>query len=325
MELAERRLSNLAFWRDLKGRITSTDPIDRAPASGEQILGEGRTLAWQSRPLPDGATLIGFTDVTDARSLEGAVADKEAALVQSERLKRDFVANVSHQLRDPLTAVLGYAERLERGAEGPVRAQAAAIRRAGDQLARLIGKVLDIAQLDAGELPLKLTPTQLGPIARDATGRWEAVASEAGVTLESQGDPQEPVMADPERLGQTLDYLLENALRHTPAGGRVTVRAERDPVEARLIVRDEGRGIPFHVQAHIFDRFRADGGAGPGLGLALAKGLVELHGGWVALESEPGAGATVTCHLPAALALKTACRPWRQLRIVREKSRRSRP
>jgi len=102
------------------------------------------------------------------------------------------------------------------------------------------------------------------------------------------------------RLGQTLDHLIENGLRQTPAGGTVSLAATRALAEVRISVSDTGRGIPFHVQAHIFDRFMGRDQGGPGLGLALVKALVELHGGWVALESEPGAGATFTCHLPEA-------------------------
>ena len=108
------------------------------------------------------------------------------------------------------------------------------------------------------------------------------------------------IRGDSRRLGQMLDHLIENGLRQTPADGLVTLAAERGGGEVRLIVSDTGRGIPFHVQAHIFDRFVGRDQGGPGLGLALVKALVELHGGWVALESEPGAGATFTCHLPEA-------------------------
>ena len=93
---------------------------------------------------------------------------------------------------------------------------------------------------------------------------------------------------------------MENALRFTAAGGEIRLLAERGASEVRLQVADTGRGIPFHVQAHIFDRFSGQDPGGAGLGLALVKALVELHGGWVALESEPGAGATFTCHLPEA-------------------------
>ncbi len=133
-----------------------------------------------------------------------------------------------------------------------------------------------------------------------------------------------------------LDHLIENGLRQTPAEGLVTLAAERGGGEVRLIVSDTGRGIPFHVQAHIFDRFVGRDQGGPGLGLALVKALVELHGGWVALESEPGAGATFTCHLPesrprdrfgagAVLALPDPAHPGEGRDPGREKLRGSQP
>ena len=106
------------------------------------------------------------------------------------------------------------------------------------------------------------------------------------------------IRGDARRLAQILDHLMENALGQTPAGGTVTLAARKALGEVQLQVSDTGRGIPFHVQAHIFDRFIGRERGGPGLGLALVKALTELHGGWVALESEPGAGATFTCHLP---------------------------
>jgi len=106
------------------------------------------------------------------------------------------------------------------------------------------------------------------------------------------------IRADERRLSQVLDHLVGNAIRSTPEGGEVTLDARRALGEVQVRVRDTGRGIPFHVQAHIFDRYVGRDRGGPGLGLALVKALVELHGGWVALESEPGNGATFTCHLP---------------------------
>ncbi len=301
-EQCARQVTDLAFWRELKGRITSPDPVDRAPAVGEVTTSKGRRLAWQSRPLPDGATLIGFADVTDARALEDAVRDREAALLQSERLKRDFVANVSHQLRTPLTTILGYSERLERreAAVGGAPGQASAVRQASLQLARLIDKVLDVALVDAGELKLSLAAVDLSVLAREAVARWASAAATANVTLAADAAGAGSIIADGQRLGQVLDHLMENALRHTPAGGTVTVVAAFGEGDAQLQVADSGRGIPFHVQAHIFDRFSGEGQTGPGLGLALVKALVELHGGWVSLESEPGAGSVFTCHLPRA-------------------------
>ncbi len=302
VELCVRRLTDLGFWRELKGRITSPDPVARAPAVGEVVTADGRRLAWQSRPLPDGATLIGFADVTDTRALEEAVRDREGALRQSERLKRDFVANVSHQLRTPLTTILGFSELLARreAAAGGGHGQASAVRTASLQLARLVEKVLDVAQIDSGELKLSPGVVDLSACVSQATGRWADAAVAANVALTAAASGAGSIVADSARLGQVLDHLLENAIRHTAAGGEIVVSASREEGQARLQVADSGRGIPFHVQAHIFDRFSSEGGAGPGLGLALVKAIVELHGGWVTLESEPGAGATFTCHLPDA-------------------------
>jgi hypothetical protein len=134
-----------------------------------------------------------------------------------------------------------------------------------------------------------------------AAERWRvaAQASEIAISVAPEG-ALGLMRGDARRLGDVLDHLMENALRHTPAGGQVSLSAERALGEVRLQVSDTGRGIPFHVQAHIFDRFSGHDRASSGLGLALVKALVELHGGWVALESEPGAGATFTCHLPEA-------------------------
>lgn len=304
VELCTPRLHDLAFWRELKGRVADPDPQARAPMAGEAKTSDSRIVAYQSRPLPDGATLIGFADVTDARRLEGALADRSAALAEAERLKRDFVGNVSYELRTPLTTIIGYSELLERSGEGLSergRGHAAAVRTAAAQLARSIDDVLDMAQIDAGEMALDLEDVDVRDLLARAEGRWAKEVEAAGATIASLA-PEDIglIRSDARRLDQVLDHLLEHAVRQTPPGGTVTLAAERALGEVQLRVSDTGRGIPFHVQAHIFDRFTSRDRGGPGLGLALVKALVELHGGWVALESEPGAGATFTCHLPEA-------------------------
>ncbi len=303
VELCRRRAHDLQFWRDLKGRITDPDPRARAAVAGELETVDRRIVAHQSRPLPDGATLISFADVTDTRRLEGALADREAALAETERLKREFVGSVSYELRTPLTTILGYAELLEREAEdigARRRGHIGAIRSAATQLGRSINDVLAMAEIDAGEMTLEVEDVDVSGLIDAAVARWSAEAGEAAVTLGAAAGDASPglIRGDPHRLAEVLDHLTENALRHTPPGGAVTLSAEQAPGEVRLQVADTGRGIPFHVQAHIFDRFSGQDRSGAGLGLALVKALVELHGGWVALESEPGAGATFTCHLP---------------------------
>ncbi|MDP1597795.1 PAS domain-containing sensor histidine kinase [Phenylobacterium sp.] len=304
VDLCVPRLHDMGFWRELKGRVADPDPQARAPISGEVKTSDSRIVVYQSRPLPDGATLIAFGDVTDARKLERALADRSAALAEAERLKRDFVGNVSYELRTPLTTIIGYSELLERSGENLSergRGHAAAVRTAATQLARSIDDVLDMAQIDADEMALDLEDVHVADLLTQAAERWAKDAEAAGVTIKvERPDDIGLIRGDVKRLTQTLDHLTENAVRQTPAGGLVTIAARRALGEIQLQVTDTGRGIPFHVQAHIFDRFIGRERGGPGLGLALVKALVELHGGWVALESEPGSGATFTCHLPEA-------------------------
>jgi len=302
VELCLRRLHDQRFWRDLKGRITDPDPLARAPMQGEVITADKRIVAHQSRPLPDGATLISFADVTDTRRLEGALHDREVALSEAERLKRAFVGSVSYELRTPLTTILGYAELLDRDAQGlgeRARGHVSAVRAA--ELARSVNQVLDMAEIDAGEMTLEIGEVDISGMIAAARDRWTKEVVSAGISLEGTDDATLGLLrADGRRLGEVLDHLMENALRFTASGGEIRLSAERGAGEVRLQVADTGRGIPFHVQAHIFDRFSGQDQGGAGLGLALVKALVELHGGWVALESEPGAGAAFTCHLPEA-------------------------
>ena len=303
VELCVPRVHDLQFWRDLKGRISDPDPRARAPATGEVATGDGHTVAWQSRPLPDGATLVSFADVTDTRRLESAVADREAALSEAARLKHQFVASVSYKLRTPLTTIIGYSELLERDGEGLTdkdRGYLAAVRSAASDLAGSIDTVLTVASLDAGDLALERSAVPVARLLGDAIVRWGPAANQGKVRLAlGEGNAGGSLDGDFARLAQALDCLIENALRHTLPGGAVTLTATRSQGEVRLAVADTGKGIPFHVQGHIFDRFSGQGAAA-GLGLALVKSLIELHGGWVALESEPGVGSTFTCYLPEA-------------------------
>lgn len=302
VELCIPKLHDKTFWAEMKGRVADPDPQARAATTGEVKTSDSRIVVYQSRPLPDGATLIAFTDVTDARKLEGALEAKEQALADAERLKRDFVGNVSYELRTPLTTIIGYSELLERSGEGLSergRSHAAAVKQAATQLARSIDDVLDMAQIDADEMALDLEDVRVADLLTAQAERWKTEAEAANVRIVVEC-PEDLglIRGDARRLGQILEHLVENALSQTPADGTVTIAAKKALGEIQLQVSDTGRGIPFHVQAHIFDRFIGRERGGPGLGLALVKALTELHGGWVALESEPGAGATFTCHLP---------------------------
>ncbi len=302
VELCTPLVHDRQFWRELKARTADPDPQAREPIGGEVRSSDQRIIAFQTRPLPDGATLIAFDDVTATRKLEQALVDRSQALSEAERLKRDFVGNVSYELRTPLTTIIGYSELLEHQGEllpERSRGHVAAVRTAAAQLARSIDDVLDMAQIDAGEMALSLGDVDVGGLLSGAAARALRLAEEAEVRIVVKEDPQSGVIrADERRLAQVLDHLMANAIRSTPAGGEVVLDGRRTLGEVQIRVKDNGRGIPYHVQAHIFDRFIGRDRGGPGLGLALVKALVELHGGWVALESEPGQGASFMLHLP---------------------------
>ncbi len=300
-ELCKTALPDAALWLGLKARVADPDPESRVAVSGEGRTTDGRVAAWQTRPLPDGATLVAFSDVTARRELERALAQREAALSESQALKREFVGSVSYELRTPLTTIVGYSELLETMGDLPERSRqhAGAIRIAAGQLASSIDDVLDMAQIDAGEMELSLGDVRVRDLFAEAVDRHRARIEGRGALLTAMA-PAElgPIRADARRLTQAIDHLLDNAARSVSEGGVVSLKAEANGTEVRIRVEDTGRGIPYHLQAHVFDRFVKRERGGPGVGLALVKALVELHGGWAEVESEPGKGAAFILHLP---------------------------
>ena len=299
--LCQSTMPDPALWLGLKARVADPDPESRVPIAGEGRTTDGRIASWLTRPLPDGATLVAFSDVTVQRGLEQVLAAKAQALEESTALKREFVGSVSYELRTPLTTIVGYSELLEMQADLPERSRqhAGAIRVAASQLAGSIDDVLDMAQIDAGEMELTLGDVRVSDL-------LDAAAEKSRVRIEGRGatltvtcpDGLRPIRADAQRVGQALDHLLDHAARAVSEGGTVTLTAEATASEVRIRVEDSGRGIPYHLQAHVFDRFVRRERGGPGVGLALVKALVELHGGWAEVESEPGKGAAFILHLP---------------------------
>lgn len=304
-ELCKAVLPDPALWLGLKARVADPDPESRVAISGEGRTNDGRVAAWQTRPLPDGATLVAFSDVTARRGLEQALVQREQALAESQALKREFVGSVSYELRTPLTTIVGYSELLETLGDLPERSRqhAGAIRIAASQLARSIDDVLDMAQIDAGEMELSLGDVRVCDLLAQAAEKVRPKVEGRGATLTVTCPTDlKPIRADHHRIGQALDHLLENAARAVSEGGAVALSAEGAPSEVRLSVSDTGRGIPYHLQPHVFDRFVRRERGGPGVALALVKALVELHGGWAEVESEPGKGAIFILHLPISAA-----------------------
>ena len=224
-------------------------------------------------------------------------------LDRQEQLRRDLVADVAHELRTPIAVLqAGHEALLDRVTE-PTPGQLASLRDEVLRLARMVGDLQTLAAADAAALQLTLSRQDLAGVAASAADSLAGRFETAGIALERQLTPVE-VLADAGRLHQVITNLLTNALKFTPAGGRVTVRAGPSGAEAVLQVSDTGPGIPAEELPRIFDRFWRGRGAahvsGTGVGLAVAAELASAHGGSLAAHSEPGHGAQLTLTLPRA-------------------------
>jgi signal transduction histidine kinase len=246
------------------------------------------------RPLLGGGTLLVLRDVTDLRRLEA--------------IRRDFVANVSHELKTPLTAIAGYAETLagEPPAESDAGRFAQIIVDHARRMQRLVDDLLDLSRIESGGWRPEPEPVAIEPAAREAWDPFVERAAEQRVEFETAvADSAHSVTVDPEALRQIFTNLFDNALRHTPPGGRVRVLAAPAGDDVLVRVSDTGTGISAEHLPRIFERFyRVDPGrsrqeGGTGLGLAIVKHLVEAQGGSVSAESELGRGTTILLTFPA--------------------------
>ncbi len=298
-----------SVWSAIKGRVTNPSSDARQEFRGEMRRGDGSSVTFLTQPLPNGATLVAFVDITAARRVESALRERAEAFEAADRLKTEFVQNVSYQLRSPLTTILGYAEFLESGKHGELNErqseQVQSILQASDHLSRLIENILDLAMIEAGRLDLDVADVDLKKVIKESIDLIIANAADTKVSIKVQCDKDiGMIKADERRIRQILFNLLTNALRFTSPGDTIKVVAEKADGVVRLQVTDNGKGVAFEEQPQAFDTFTSGDRRGAGLGLALVRSFVELHGGWVALKSTPGKGATVLCCLPEVAAPK---------------------
>lgn len=290
-------------WARMKARITDPTPEARQHVVGEMRRSNDTILTYVSRPLPDGSTMIAFSDVTASRSLAEALETRNEALESANKLKSDFVGHVSYQLRAPLTTILGYGELLEMALENKFdknqSEQFNAIITAANQLSKLIEDILDIGAIDADTMELDSREIGVRDAAETAIGliQRSSLDSHLRIVVDCASDAGS-VFADPKRLKQILYNLVQNAVEHTPEGGSVTVGARRAGGGMDIWVEDTGEGIAPEDQARIFEAFQSGRRGGAGLGLTLVREFMELHSGYVDLESQPGVGTRVTCHFP---------------------------
>ncbi len=294
-------------WPRLRQRIIGR-VADREPRRGRLERSDGTVLVFSSLPLPDGGCLYTYGDVTDTTRVERALRERNAALETADRLKSEFIANVSYELRTPLNAIIGFAEILHQAYFGPLNERqseyARGILDASNRLISLINDILDIATIEAGYLHLELGSVDVRSLL--AGVETFAVERARNRSLQFAVDCPEgigAVVGDERRLKQAIYNVVSNAIKFTPPGGRIVISARRDDDMMSITVTDTGVGIDPHDQAIVFEKFaRISSGrqTGAGLGLALVKKLVELHSGNVELHSTPGEGTQVTCHVPVA-------------------------
>jgi PAS domain S-box-containing protein len=252
-----------------------------------------RAVLLNARPVPSGGAVLVIHDVTELRRLEA--------------VRRDFVANVSHELKTPLTSISGYAETLLTDSPDSETRQRflATIVENSRRMQRLVDDLLDLSRIEGGRWQPHQEQLDVRQIARDSWNELADRAEAARVQLKVEIEPgAETVTADTDAIHQVLTNLFDNSLRYTAPGGRIVCRSHAEDGGVALSITDNGSGIPPEHLARIFERFyradqsrsRAEGGTG--LGLAIVKHLVEAHGGRVYAESERGVGTTVTCWFP---------------------------
>jgi signal transduction histidine kinase len=306
-EIAEktRALLDDGDWRAMKQR-SITKVTSPALSSGPLYRKDGSMLQEAIVPLPDGNVLLTYLDVTDTSRVERALRERNEALETATRLKSEFIANVSYELRTPLNAVIGFAEILNNQYFGDLNSRqldySFGILASSQQLLTMINDILDLATIEAGYMLLETARVDIHEMLEAVLTLTRERARSRNLDLELHCPPDiGAIEADERRLKQAAFNLISNSIRFTPPGGTITLEAERRDGELLLTVADTGVGIPPSDRARMLEKFkRGSRQSGAGLGLALVKSLIELHGGTVAIESANGWGARVICRLPAA-------------------------
>lgn len=296
-----------AFWERMRGALTTvTEQRTRSTMRIERV--DGRVLDVATVPLPDGATMLTFSDVSAGVQMERALRDRNEALETATQLKSDFVNHVSYELRTPLTTIIGFTQLLGKEQVGTLndkqREYAGHVLQSSEALLAIIDDILDLATVDAGVVELKAEDVDIRASMEAAAEGVRDRLAERGLRLEIHTpDPAGKLFADASRLRQILFNTLSNAIAFSPPGSTVRLEAERTASEVLFRVRDEGAGIAPELLARVFERFESrpssGGRKGVGLGLSIVRSFVELHGGSVQLQSSPGRGTVVTCRFPA--------------------------
>ena len=292
-------------WLTIREAITRIENRVEVPLKLERK--DGSVLDCMTMPLPDGATMLTFQDITDTENVERALRERNEALETADQMKVDFVHHVSYELRSPLTTIIGFAHLLTDPTTGPLQPKQSEylgyITASTSALFALINNILDLATIDAGAMTLELGPVDIRKtIEAAAEGIQDRLATDR-IELKVDVDPSiGNFIGDGNRVKQVLYNLLANAVGFSPQGGTVGISARRTEHSVVFSVTDTGPGIPADVKDKVFDWFESHSHGsrhrGAGLGLSLVRSFVELHGGKVRVDSIVGRGTTVTCDFP---------------------------
>jgi signal transduction histidine kinase len=292
-------------WQTLRGAITGIENRVAVPLKLERK--DGSVLDCMTMPLPDGATMLTFQDISDAENVERALRERNEALEAADQMKVDFVHHVSYELRSPLTTIIGFAHLLSDPITGPLMPKQAEyleyITTSTGALLAIINNILDLATIDAGAMTLNLGPIDIRKTIEDAAEGIQDRLARDRITLQVNADSTiGNFTGDERRVVQVLYNLLANAVGFSPQDSVITLTAERNEHNVRFMVTDRGPGIPPEVKDKVFDWFESHANGsrhrGAGLGLSLVRSFVELHGGKVRVDSVVGKGTTVSCDFP---------------------------
>jgi len=298
-------------WESLKALVVAR-VTDRTPRFKRLERPDGSVTDYSCVPLPDGNMLNTYFDVTDSVRIERALRERNEALETADRLKSEFIANVSYELRTPLNTIIGFAEILTNEYFGALserqKEYSDGILDSSHHLLDLINDILDLASIEAGRMVLELGSFDLHAALASVLALTREHALQEGLSVEFDCPPDVGLIeADERRLKQVVFNLMSNAIKFTAPGGAIKLGARREAGQVELWVADSGVGIPVEERQRVFARFQKGSGqaertSGVGLGLSLVKSFIELHGGHVELESTRDAGTRVTCYLPAKAA-----------------------
>lgn len=304
-----KRLVNPTAAAQVRELVRSTTS-GRQSGTGRVVFTDGRFFEFAAVPLPDGNALFTMIDVTDSSRIEAALRERATGLEQADRVKTDFVANMSYELRTPLTSIGGFAEMLSAGYAGKLEPAAqdyvSAILESVARLSKLIDDVLDLTQGDAKGVVLEKERVDLAGLCRASVEAIRNRADDKKQKLDLNIDPSVgTVIGDARRIREAVEHVVRNAVAYTGEKGKISIRANGDKTVAKLIISDNGQGIEPDDQQRVFERFHRSSSAGRGeaalgLGLPLTRQFIEAHGGSVELVSKPGKGTEVTLTIPRA-------------------------